>query len=178
MNIKEFIKTAKDGELSVSELIKAKRYIPSSEKTRLANDAIDLSVEYDRGFMGFDSYKKYLAFIFAIIEAHTNLRFADNWDDKIHEYDELCENELFDMIIDTFRKDYDESFLVLDMMCNDMLANNSVEASIARLATSASENLDVFVGALSDKLDNIDIEKIIPKDLDLNKLQRMLNKFK
>ena len=178
MKIKEFVKALENSENTVSKLVAAKKYIPSAEKVRIAKEAIDVSVEYDRGFAKFDSYKRHLAFLLNMIEAHTDLQFADNWDDKIQEYDMLCENELIDVIVGMFRRDYDESSDMLYMMCDDMLADNSIEASVAKLAQSISENLDVFVGALSDKLENIDIEKIIPKDLDLNKLQRILNKFK
>ena len=177
MTIREFVKKIQKGATS-SELISVKRYISSAEKICIANEVMDLSVEYDRGLIKFDSYKKHLAFLFAAIEAHTDLRFADDWSEKICEYDLLCENDLLDAIIGTFEKDYHASREVLDMMCADMLAENSLEASIAKLAQSASENLDVFVGALADKLEDLDIEKIIPKDLDLNKLQGFLSNFK
>lgn len=178
MNIKEFIETIKETEVPVAELIATKRYISSAEKICVAKLVTDFSVEYDRGFVKFDSYAKHLSFIFNVIEAHTDLRFADDWADKMQEYDALCENDLLDAIIDTFRKDYETSLEVLNMMCGDMLADNSIEASVAKLAQSISENLDVLAGTLSDKLEKFDIEKIIPKDLDLNKLQGLLNKFK
>lgn len=178
MKIMEFIETVKEHDVAVADLIATKKYISSAEKIRIAKEVMDISVEYDRGFVKFDSYKQYMAFAFSAIEAHTDLRFADSWTDKVQEYDALCENELLDAIICTFQRDYDASLDVLDMMCNDMLADNSIEASVAKLAQSISENLDVFVGALADKLENLDIEKIIPKDLDLNKLIRLLNKIK
>lgn len=177
MTIQEFIKKLQTGEIT-ADLICTKTYISYLDKKRIAEEVINLSVEYDHGFIQFDSYKKYISFIFAVIEAHTNLCFADNWDDKIQEYDALCENELLDVIIDTFRKDYECSFDILDMMCDDLLKNNSVEASVAKLVNSISENLDVFIGALSDRLGDFDVEKIIPKDLDLDKLQELLNNFK
>lgn len=178
MKIMEFIETMQEGTISMADLIAIKKYIPSAQKIRIAKEVMDASVEYDRGFIKFDSYKKNLVFTFAIIEAHTDLCFANNWDDKMQEYDALCENGLLDAIIVTFKKDYDASLKVLKMMCNDLLADNSIEASVAKLTQSVSENLDVFVGTLSDKLENFDIEKIIPKNLDLNKLQRLLNKIK
>ena len=180
MKIMDFVNTIQGGNgmVAISDLISTKRYISSAEKEHIAKESIDLSVEYDRGFIKFDSYKKHLSFLFCVIEAHTDLCFEDNWADKMREYDVLCETELLDAIIDTFRKDYEASLDVLNMMCDDMLADNSIEASVAKLATSVSENLDVFVGALSDKIEDLDIEKIIPKDLDLNKLQGLLNNFK
>lgn len=178
MTINAFIETIKETEISVAELIATKRYIPSAEKIRIAKEVIDFSVEYDRGFVKFDSFAKHLSFIFNVIEAHTDLRFTDDWGDKMQEYDALCENDLIDAIVDTFRKDYEISLEILDMMCNDLLADNSIEASVAKVAQSISENLDVLVGTLSDKLEKVDIEKIIPKDLDLNKLKRLLNKIK
>lgn len=170
MMIKEFIKEA--------ELLTTKKYIPAAEKVRIAKEVLDFSAEYDRGFIKFDSYRKHLAFTFAVIEAHTNLVFADDWADKMQEYDMLCENDLLDKIIDTFDRDYVETLEVVNMMCDDMLADNSIEASVAKLTQSVSENLDVLVGALSDKIEGLDIEKIIPKGLDLNKLMELLNKVK
>jgi hypothetical protein len=178
MKIQEFIETMQEGAISMVDLIAIKKYIPSVKKIRIAKEAMDASVEYDRGFIKFDSYKKNLVFTFAMIEAHTDLRFSADWTDKIQEYDMLCENDLLDAIVCTFKKDYDASLEILDMMCNDLLTDNSIEASVAKLAQSVSENLDMFVGTLSDKLENFDIKKIIPKDLDLNKLQGLLNKFK
>lgn len=180
MKINEFIKEVQENKttVAISDLITTKKYISSAEKVRLAKDVLDFSVEYDSGFIRFDSYKKHLLFLFSAIETHTELHFADSWIDKMQEYDALCENELIDAIIDTFRKDYEASLEVLDMICGDMIASNSIEASMAKLAMSVSENLDVFVGTLADKLKNFNIEKIIPKDLDLNKLQKLLDKIK
>ena len=177
MTIKEFIEKTNGDTTHITELIATKEYISVVEKMHIAEAVIDFSAEYDRGFVKFDSCKKYLSFIFNIIESHTDLKFADDWSEKIQEYDMLCENNLLDVIIDTFRKDYEASLEMLDMKCKDMLADNSIEASVAKLSQSVSENLDVLAGALSDKLEKLDIEKIIPKNLDLNKLQRLLNKF-
>jgi hypothetical protein len=178
MTIREFIKTIKEVETPVAELIATKRYIPSAEKIRIAKAVIDFSVEYDRSFVKFDSFAKHLSFIFNVVEAHTDLKFADDWAERMQEYNILCENDLLNAIIDTFRKDYEASLEVLEMMCNELLVDNSIEASVAKVAQSIAENLDVFVGTLSDKLEKIDIEKIIPKNLDLNKLQEFLRKFK
>lgn len=175
MTIKEFVENYKANRF---EKAGVKPYISSAEKIRIAKEVIDFSVEYDGGFIKFDSYKKYLTFTFAMIEAHTNLRFADNWADKMQEYDALCENELLDVIIGTFRKDYYTSLEVLDMLCDDMLRDNSIEASVAKLAQNISENLDVLVGAFADNIEDLDIEKIIPRDLDLNKIAELLNAFK
>lgn len=177
MTIKEFIEKVNEGTACIVELIVAKKYISAAEKMHIAEAVIDFSAEYDRGFVKFDSCKKHLSFIFNIIESHTDLKFADDWSEKMQEYDMLCENNLLDVIIDTFRKDYEASLEMLHMKCKDMLAGNSIEASVAKLSQSVSENLDVLAGALSDKLEKLDIEKIIPKNLDLNKLQRLLNKF-
>jgi hypothetical protein len=178
MKIAEFVNDVKNGEKAASNLMITKKYISSDEKVRLAKTVIDDSVEYDRGFIKCDSYKKHLSFIFGFIELHTDLCFADDWIDKMQEYDALCENGLIDVIIGSLRDEYENALMILDMLCNDVLADNSIEASVARLTQSVSENLDVLVGALTDKLEDFDIEKIIPKDLDLNKLTRLLNKVK
>jgi hypothetical protein len=173
MLVQEFVEKVQN----VEEMA-TKKYISSVEKVRLAKAVIDASVEYDRGFIKFDSYKKHLSFIFGFIEAHTDLRFADDWSERMKEYDMLCENGFVEAIVNGLKNDYEDSLFILDMMCSDMLADNSIEASVARLVQSVSENLDMFVGVLADKLEDFDIEKIIPKDLDLNKLQRLLNKIK
>lgn len=176
MKINEFIKLIQ--EQHTMDAIKIKRYISTAEKIRLAKAVMDFSVEYDSGFIKFDSLKKQLAFTFSVIEAHTDLRFAENWAEKMQEYDALCEAELLDVIIDGFGKDYVASLDVLDMMCTDMLADNSIEASVAKLAQSISESIEMLAGSVADKIEDLDVEKIIPKDLDLNTLQRFLSKLK
>ncbi len=163
---------------NIAEIIKVKKHISTPEKLLVAKEAMDASVEFDRGYISFDSHKKYLAFIFAVIEAHANLEFADTWDERVAEYDVLCEKELLGHIIAEFQHSYETCMSVLQMKCDDLLALNSVEASMAKVATSISENIDVLVGTLSDKLSEINLKKIIPEDLDFNKLQRLLNKFK
>ena len=186
MTIKEFCDAYKEKNfISTKEITEwivqtlgIKGYISFDEKINISKKIMDFIVDYDRGLIKFDSVKKYLNFTFVVIEAHTDLCFSDDWKDKVQEYDLLCENDLLDAIICTFEKDYKASREILDMMCADILAENSLEASIAKLAQSVSENLDVFIGTLTDKLEDLDIEKIIPKDLDLNKLQRFLGKFK
>ena len=178
MTIKEFLNEIKNEGSVISDFISVKKYVPFVDKVQMAKEVADFSAEYDRGFIKFDSYKKYLAFVFDVIEAHTDLQFSDDWEDKMNEYDALCENELLYAIIDEFKRDYDASLMFLNMTCDDIIAENSTEASIAKLAQSASENLDVLIGTLSDKIEDLDIEKIIPKDLDLDKLKGFLSKIK
>lgn len=177
MKVTEFIELA-NVENNVVDLIEVKKYIPSTEKTRVAEETVESSIEYDDGFVRFDSYKKHLSFIFNVIESHTDLRFSENWENKLQEYDLLYEAEMLDLVIDTFRKDYEESLSVLNMLCEDIIADNSVEASIAKLVSNLSDNLDMISVTLSDKIKDCDIEKIIPSDLDLNKLMKLLNIFK
>ncbi len=176
--VREFIEQFENGKTPLADLMTIKTYMSVPEKLRIAEIVIDSSAEYDRGYVKFDTYKKYLAFIFAVIEAHTELEFAADWDTRIAEYDALCKKGLFNHIIECFQDSYDDCWLVLNMKCNDLLANNSVEANMAKIAQSVIENLDVIIGTLSDKLAEIDLKKIIPEDLDLNKLQKLLNKFK
>ena len=178
MKIREFIEKMKENGADISRTISAKMYIPVSDKMLMTKGILDECIDYERGFIKFDSIKKHLMFTFSVIEAHTELRFSNNFDEKVNEYDLLCENDLLDMIINTFKRDYDESRCILDMMCLDMLSESSIEASVAKVAQSVVENLDVFIGTLADKIEDLDVEKIIPKDLDLDKLQELLNRFK
>lgn len=178
MKIKEFVEQMKEDNVDISTLISVKKYISFDDKIRMAKEIMDFCVDYERGFIKPDSIKKHLTFNFSVIEMHTDLRFAEDWDSKVQEYDLLCENELFDAIINTFQRDYYASRDVLNMVCTDMISESSLEASMAKLTRGVIENLDIFVGAVADKLEEIDIEKIIPKDLDLNKLTRLLNNFK
>ena len=178
MTIKEFVEAYKANETNILNLISVKRYVSTEDKIRSAKNIMDFSADYERGFVHFNNMKKYFAFIFDVIESHTDLRFADEWKDKMHEYDLLCEHDLLDEVIGVFESDYHASKEVLDMMCDDMTAENSLEASVAKIAQSVSENLDVLAGALADKLGDLNVEKIIPKDLDLDKLKGFLSNFK
>lgn len=179
MKIKEFVELVKENEvINLVDLISVKKYISYAEKVHMANNVIESCVDYERGLIMIRNHKKHLMFIFTVIETYTSLKFADEWSDKMQEYDLLCENDLLDAIIEEFEKEYNASREVLDLLCMDRISENSIEASLAKLAQSISENLDVFVGALTDKLEDIDVEEIIPSDLDLDKLIGLLNKIK
>ena len=178
MTIREFIKMTQENQVNIAELISVKKYISVAEKIRLAKSVMDFCVKYDGGFIEFDSLKKHLAFTLDVIEAHTDLRFSDDWSEKIQAYDSLCEADLIEAIIDEFKKDYDECQKILNMMRRDILADNSVEASVAKISQSIAENLDVLAGLLADKIGNIDVENIIPNDLDLDKIKGLLDKIK
>lgn len=179
MTIKKLLELYEQPKIeNVKDIISIKTYISTPEKLRIADEIIDASVEYDRGYVKFDTHKKYLASIFAFIEAHTDLEFAADWDERVSEYDALCKAGLIGRIITEFQHSYETCLSVLAMKCDDLLVENSIEASVAKVAQSIIENLDVFAGTLSDKLSEIDLKKIIPEELDLNKLQKLLNKIK
>ena len=179
MKIAELLKLHKEDKIeNLKELISTKTYISTPEKLRVTENIIDASAEYDRGYVKFDTYKKHLVSVFALIEAHTNLEFSVDWDERVSEYDALCEYDLIGRIIAGFQHSYETCLSVLSMKCDDILADNSVEANIAKIAQSLVENLDVFAGTLSDKLAEIDLKKIIPEDMDLNRLQKLLNTLK
>lgn len=179
MKVSELLEVYKQPKIeNLKDIISIKTYISTPEKLHIAENIINASVAYDRGYVKFDTYKKYLTSVFALIEAHTDLEFSVDWDERVAEYDALCESGLLGKIIAEFQHSYEICWSVLNMKCDDMLVDNSVEANIAKIAQSVVENLDVFAGTLSDKLAEVDLKKIIPEDLDLNKLQKFLNKLK
>lgn len=178
----EFISNSKNKLLKQTQLeeviakhIETKKYLPIKQKKELIESIVNECVLYEDGVYKFDDIDKYICFTMRVIEAYTNLELSNDLEE---DYDMLCEASLLDLIINTFKKEYDEVNILLQMKCEYILTSNSLESQVGRFLDSVLEKIDVLVNALSNKVDNFDMSNLPISSEDITKLLDFLNKQK
>ena len=175
----EFVSNSKNKLLKQAQLeeviakhIETKKYLPIKQKKELIESIVNECILYEDGVYKFDDIDKYICFTMRVIAAYTNLELSDDIED---DYDVLCEAGLLDMVINTFKKEYDEVNILLQMKCDYILSSNSLEAQVGKLFDGVLEKLDIITQALANKVEGFDINNLPIGSDDLNKLMQLLN---
>ena len=156
----------------IKKAIETKKYISIKQKKNLIDSIVYECVLYENGVYKFDDIEKYICFIMRTIETYTNLELSDDIEE---DYDVLCRSNLLEMVINTFKKEYDDVNILLQMKCEYILNNNNIEAQVGSFLNELLVKTDNIVNVLSEKVKDFDIGKLpIGKD-DLKKLMNFLN---
>ena len=155
----------------IAEKIKVVHYIPFTKKREIVASVIEKSITEEYGIKHVDNISQSIGFIMAMLMSYTNLEFSDN---PIDDYDALSEAGVLEVIVSTFKKEYDECGVLLKMMIAEELEGNSINAIIARFLNGILDRLDGvldlakgFVGEntindiFGDKLKEEDITKVL-----------------
>ena len=175
----EFVSNRKNKLLKQAQLeeviakhIETKKYLPIKQKKELVESIVNECILYEDGVYKFDDIDKYICFTMRVIAAYTNLELSDDIED---DYDVLCEAGVLDMVINTFKKEYDEVNILLQMKCDYILSSNSLEAQVGKLFDGVLEKLDIITQALANKVEGFDINNLPISGDDLSKLMQLLN---
>ena len=153
-------------------VIKVKPYVSYGVKIFLADTIIKTSCLKD-GRVYIDSCKKYLLYIYALIDTYTNIEI--NRKEWMFQYDRLDSLGLIEPILALISEKERATFkTILDMKLDDLMTNRYgiyayIDEQIDRAAKIAPEIGKAF-GPLIDEL-NKQVET-----LDENKIEKMINK--
>lgn len=191
MTIKNFIEEFKEKKIMNSKInehavsdylrekLEIKEYIPFSDKKKIAEMIIAANMTEENGIKKINSAGQFVSFITAMLMAHTNLEIdAEN---PVEDYDLLCEAGLLELIIAEFQKDYAECEAILKMAVADELADNNLNAVVARFLDGILGLLDGFSGTLGNIVGNVDINSLLGgkfNENDLDKLKGFLDRYK
>ena len=175
----EFVSNSKNKLLKQAQLeeviakhIETKKYLPIKQKKELVESIVNECIFYEDGVYKFDDIDKYICFTMRVIAAYTNLEISDDIED---DYDVLCEAGVLDMVINTFKKEYDEVNILLQMKCDYVLSSNSLEAQVGKLFNGVLEKLDIITQVLANKVEEFNINNLPISGDDLSKLMQLLN---
>lgn len=182
MKVNEFVEymkknankaTREDQVLSMAKkVLDAKDYIGIKEKRALVDRIVNACVLYDNGIYKFDGIDKYVYFTMYTIAEYTNIELSDNiYDD----FDMLSMEKLLPVIICVIQTEYDDVNILLQLQCDSLLDNNSVEASVGRIADGVMDFLNSMEYALQSNLNKLSDIKLDEK-IDFSKLLNFLNK--
>lgn len=151
----------------VAKELEVKDYISIKDKKILIDNIINSCILYEDGMFKFDDIDKYIAFTMKTIAAYTNLELSN---DMEYDYDVLCNAKLLNIVIETFNGEYENVKVLLQMKCDYILSANTVEAQIGRFLSGILDKVDDFTTALSNTIENFDINNLPINMEDVNKL--------
>ena len=191
MKVTEFIQDFKDKKImntkidpdAVSEYIKktleVKDYMPFIEKREICEKVLNAcNTKDDNGLVKVDSVSRSIIFTITILSTYTNLEFSSGEDeeyDSLDEYDMLCESHLLNPILNIIGEEYAACNNMLNMMMDDIIANNNtVEAVLGRALSKVSDSIDGLIDAFTNKVEemNLDLSQI-----DIDKYKGLIDKF-
>ena len=190
ITVKDFCeKFKKDGVINtkiapdaVSEYIKkeleVKTYLPFMTKREIVEMVVDANITMVDGVKKYDNIRGYVAFIAAMIQAHTNIEF--NTENPMPDYDMLAESKLLQQIVETFREDYDECDVLLKMALAAEMEDNNGKAILGRFLNGVLERLDDVIEILSDAAGELDLKRMFGDNFNaenLAKLSSFLDKY-
>jgi hypothetical protein len=159
----KMLKSAQLMEL-IAKTLEVKKYLGIKQKKALVESIVNECILYEDGIFKFDDIDKYLCFTMRVIEAYTNLELSADFEE---DYDLLCQSGLLEIIIDTFKKEYDDVSILLQMKCDYVLSDNALSAQLGKFLSNLSDSLDVII----DKIEKFNIKPDV-----MQKLMEFMNK--
>lgn len=175
MNIakNKVLKTEQKQELA-KKTLEVKSYLSIKDKKQLAQEIVNECILYEDGVFKFDEIGKYVCFTMKTIAAYTNLELSEDIED---DYDMLCNAGLLDIIINIFKKEYDEVNILLQMKCDYILSNNNIEAQVGKFLTAILDKLEVLGDTLADKMSHFNLDQWPVTKEDLGKVLEFINQY-
>lgn len=172
-NTKKMLKPEQLMEALKKEL-DVKEYMSIKDKRKLINDIVNGCILFEDNVFKFNEIDKYLNFTMKTIEAYTNLELSD---DIENDYDMLCSNNLLGMVIDMFKKEYDDVGVLLKMQCDYLLNDNNIEVQVGKLFDSILSGVYNITDAIGDIVKDFDANKLL-EGLDIKSLKQLVGKLK
>ena len=156
----------------IKKNLEVKEYVGIKEKKELVESIVNECVLYEDGIFKFDDIEKYICFTMKTLTTYTNIELSSDPED---DYDLLCESNMLDAVIGTFKKEYDDVSILLQMKCDYVLSNNNIEAQVGKFLDDTLEKVDVLVDALANKIKDFDLSHLPFNIKDLTSLMEFIS---
>ena len=168
MKVNELLMNIHNKEFNLERGLQVKKYLPMEVKKTIAQSIIYECTSNEGGIMKFDSVQRYMSYVKYMITMHTNLEYADE------NYDVLCStmynNEtLLNAILNCFEAEAKECMRILNLMCDDVAYENSIEFKISELIYNLNNSLSVLSEKMQTKVESFNLDGV-----DINQLSNFL----
>lgn len=168
MKVNEFVnymkkntnRTMKEDQVAslANRTLEPKVYLGFNEKRELVDKIISKSIYYVDGIYKFDAIDRYMYFTMYTLEAYTNLELSD---DVVADFDSLSESKLLPVVICLIQQEFDDVNVYLQMQCEYVLADNSIEAQVGKFLTDILDKFDGVNDNLFKYISKIDINELM-----------------
>ena len=176
MKINELLMSIRNKEFDLEKRLEVKKYLPIEVKKTIAQAIIYECTTTDMGAIKVDSVARYMSYVRYMITTHTNLEYTDE------DYDRLCSTEykettLLNAIMDCFGSDAQECTRILGLMMDDYMQTTTIEFTVAKFLAELSTTINGLASGLQQLVDNTDTKSILPEGIDVEKINKFLNKY-
>lgn len=178
MKVNTFVKKFKEDEFKNEKDMFKTEYIPVKEKHDIAMRVIALCTENDNGLVLLNKFNENIYFPMFMFNAYTGVEISEDFDALVGEYDKLCSVGVFDVLKVTCARDCSRAEEILSFEEQRLKYQNSIEASFAQIANGINTSLTTLSDSLAGKIDDFDINSILPEGADINELLSTLDKLK
>lgn len=141
----------------IREKLEITEYLPFKTKRELVNMIINQVIIEEDGIKKIDSISQFIAFMTAMLMAHTNLDITNAEDD----YDALCRCGLVEPIVAMFQRDYTQCEALLKAAIADELADNNLNVIVGKFLNGILSKLDGFGEAVKGFTEGLDLSKLL-----------------
>ena len=161
----------------IKKQLEVKNYLPFADKRELCKMVLDACCTKDEsGLVKVDSVSRYILFTVSVLSHYTNLEFSSDLDaeyDSLDEYDMLCEANVLNIILAVLGDEYASCNNMLNMMLDDIIANNNTtEAVLGHALSKVSDSLDDLIGALAEKVEKMELDL---SQIDIDKFKGLID---
>lgn len=161
----------------IAKELEVKKYIPFVDKRALCESVLETCcTKDDNGLVKVDSVTRYILFTISVITKYTNLEFSSGKDDEydsLDEYDILCESGLLNPILAVIGEEYAACNNMLNMMMDDIIANNNtVEAVTGHALSKITDSVDELINVFADKVEEMELDL---SQIDIDKYKGILD---
>ena len=142
----------------LNKTLEPKSYLGFKEKRALVDKIVNKTIYYVDGIYKFDAIDRYMYFTMYTLETYTNLELSD---DIVNDFDVLSESKLLPAIICLIQKEYDDVNVFLQMQCEYILEDNTIEAQVGKFLNDVLDKIDNIGGNLSKYLKNINVNELL-----------------
>lgn len=145
----------------VQSLIIQDKYVDYLVKVKYAQDIIAISSLDNNGKIKFNSSKKYMLYVNAILSLYTKIDISSK--ESVKDFDMLDKYNLIDEILDTVPQDELSKFDTVMKMCtDDFIANNYeihsfINKQIDKVTELLSKNMTPIIHELSEKINDFSV---------------------
>ena len=176
MKVQELLMNIRNKDFNLERGLQVKKYLPMEVKKTIAQCIIYECANDEDGVIKIDSVQRYLSYVKYMITMHTNLEYTDA------DYDALCSYEygdttLLNAIIACFGEDANECSRILNLVTDDYMREFSIEFVVAKFLNNLNNSISGFANKINQKIDSVNIEDVIPGDVDIEQLNAFFKKY-
>lgn len=172
MKINEFIeymrkntnRTMKEEQVisTAKKALNVKPYMSIKDKRELVEKIVSKCIYFENGIFKIDNIQKYVYFTMLTLNAYMDLELGDDIED---DFDALSEEKLLPLLICTIQQEYDDVNIFLQMHCDYILEDNSLEVQFGNFLSAVLEKVDGVEATLKttvpELLKKIDLKSIM-----------------